>query len=296
MQAAARSCMSIGAWLVCVAATAQTPAGELHAAAVDIEPVTLAITGARPGDAVSGDLRLPRGSPGRVPAVLILHSSPGYDGRGTFYAEALNRAGIATLEIDYLRGKGIPPTPRDNLPHVFQTLRHLTGHARIDPARVGVLGFSWGGILAVLASSSDLAREYGDGRQFAAHVGLYPICWQHHAIAAGRSNWFGRNIYARVTGRPVLILAGGQDAFDDPDSCQRFVAALRPQARANFSVTTYPTATFGWDSRFGSATYDSGVNKGRGGINTIVADPKVAEQSREDVVALFATALSTAPR
>jgi hypothetical protein len=62
-------------------------------------------------------------------------------------------------------------------------------------------------------------------------------------------------------------------------------------ARVDLSVITYPSATFGWDSRFSSATYDAGVNKGRGGINTIVADQEIARQSREAVVEFFATAL-----
>jgi len=52
---------------------------------------------------------------------VILHSSPGFDGRGAFYAEALNQAGIATVEIDYMQGKGIPASPAHNLPHAYET-------------------------------------------------------------------------------------------------------------------------------------------------------------------------------
>jgi dienelactone hydrolase len=119
------------------------------------------------------------------------------------------------------------------------------------------------------------------------------VCWRHHAIATGRSAWFDRQTYARLTGRPVLILAGGRDAFDaNAEACHQFVAALPSEAQAAFKVTVYPTATFGWDSRFGSATYDAGVAQGRGGINTIVADPEVARQSREAVASFFAATLA----
>jgi hypothetical protein len=56
---------------------------------------------------VSGNLTLPV-SPGKVPAIVILHSRAGIDGTGVFYAEALNRAGIATLEIQpYLEIKSV---------------------------------------------------------------------------------------------------------------------------------------------------------------------------------------------
>lgn len=294
MGAAARFCKCLAAWLVSIGALAQQTKADASIA-VDLEPVPFTITGAPTGAKISGDLRLPRGDGQPMAAVLILHSSPGFDGRGDFYAEALNRVGIATLEIDYLEGKGIPATPRDNLPLVFRTLHHLAGHARLDPRRIGVLGFSWGGLLAVLTSSSEVAREYGDGLQFAAHVGLYPICWRHQAIATGQSGWFGREVYRHVTGRQVLILAAGKDAFDEPDSCQRFVSELPPDTSRSFSVTRYPAATFGWDSRFSSATYDAGVNQGRGGINTIVADPEIARRSREHVVDFFSAVLS-APR
>src|SRR5262245_10106755 len=55
---------------------------------------------------IAGQLRMPDYD--RRAGVLILHSTPGFDGRGAFYSEGLNQAGIATLEIDYLEGKGMP--------------------------------------------------------------------------------------------------------------------------------------------------------------------------------------------
>lgn len=241
-----------------------------------------------PGAAVSGDLRMPGSTHDRLPAVLLLHSSPGFDGRGAFYAEALNRAGIATLEIDYLRGKGLPATARHNLPHAYETLRYLADHPRIDRLRIGVMGFSWGGILSVLTSSEELTRHYTGGKlRFAAHLGIYPLCWRHRAVLAGTVKSFEPVTYHRVTGRPVHILAGGKDDYDDPDSCEKFLAELPAQARPAFSLTVYPNATFAWDSRFSSASYDNGAKKGTGGIATVIANPDIANQSREFSVAYF---------
>ena len=168
---------------------------------VSIEKMSFKVADAfEPGAAVSGDLRIPDSKLDRLPVVLILHSSPGFDGRGAFYAEALNEAGIATLEIDYLRGKGLPATPRHNLPHAYETLKYLAGHPRIDPMRIGIMGFSWGGIISLLTSSDELTRQYTGGTlRFAAHLGLYPICWIHRQVVAGTSPFFKPTIYQRVT-------------------------------------------------------------------------------------------------
>ena len=138
-------------------------AGAQHS--VSIEHMSFTVVNAfERGAAVSGELRLPASIHDRLPAVLILHSSPGFDGRGAFYAEALNQAGIATIEIDYLRGKGMPATPRHNLPHAYETLAYLARHPRIDPTRIGIMGFSWGGIISVLTSSEALTRQYTRGQ------------------------------------------------------------------------------------------------------------------------------------
>jgi dienelactone hydrolase len=256
---------------------------------VSIEKLSFKIVDAfEPGAAVSGELRIPDSNHDRLPAVLILHSSPEFDGRGAFYAEALNQAGIATVEIDYLRGRGMPATPRHNLPHAYETLQYLAGHRRIDSMRIGVMGFSWGGIIAVLTSSDELTRRYTGGTpRFAAHLGLYPLCWIHRAVLAGTSKNFDPTVYQKVTGRPVHILDGDKDDYDDPDSCERFLAELPADVRTHFSVTIYPGATFARDSRFSRTYRDIGVNKGKGGMANVIANPDIAKLSREFVVTFF---------
>ena len=262
---------------------------------VTTEKLSFDVAGAfERGATVSGDLRIPASRRERLPAVVFLHSTPGFDGRGAFYAEALNRAGIATVEIDYMQGKGMPATPRHNLPHVYQTLQHLARHPRIDAARIGILGVSYGGTIALLTSSDELTREHTGGKlRFAAHLPIYPVCWRHSRILDGTSSWqFKRTVYQRVTGRPVHILTGDKDDYEnDPDSCPKFLAALPPQVRPTFDLTVYPGATFGWDSPFGSVTWDAGAKQGKGGFRTIVANPEIAQRSRAFAVAFFTTHL-----
>jgi uncharacterized protein len=245
------------------------------------------VANAEKGAMVSGELRLPDAKTGRLPAVVILHSSPGFDGRGAFYAEALNQAGIATVEIDYMQGKGLPRSPRDNLPHAYQTLQYLAGHPRIDPMRIGIMGFSWGGIIAVLTSSDELTREHTVGKvRFAAHLGLYPICWRHAEMLAGKSKFFQPSVYRRVTGRPVHILVGDKDD-SDLDGCPKFMAALPAEVKPHVSLTVFPGATFAWDSRFSSRTHQAGAFQGKGGFINTVADPEISKRSRDFTVSFF---------
>jgi dienelactone hydrolase len=256
---------------------------------VSIEKVSFKVTEAfEPGAEVVGELRVPDSKRGRLPALLIVDSSPGFDGRGAFYAESLNEGGIATLEIDMMQGKGMPASPRHHLPHAYESLQYLARHPRIDATRIGIMGFSWGGMVALLTSSEELTRQYTVGSlRFAAHLGLYPICWRHGAVIAGEDKYFNPSVYEWVTGAPVHILAAEKDDYDEPDSCGKFLAALPPQARAHFSLTVYPGATFGWDSRFGSASYMAGAKKGKGGIAHVVANADLASQSREFAVGYF---------
>jgi len=119
----------------------------------------------------------------KLPAVLILHGSGGVDARGDFYEAALNAAGVATLQIDMWEARGVtgvanrPQLPILTIPDAFSALAYLSAQTNIDPDRIGVLGFSWGGVVSLASSERLYAGQFGGGRKFAAHVANYPVCY-----------------------------------------------------------------------------------------------------------------------
>ncbi len=238
---------------------------------------------------VSGTLIL-TSSPIKAPAVLILHSRAGIDGTGMFYADALNRAGIATLEIEMFQGATqMPRDSRENLPHAFGALKFLAENQAIDAERIGIMGFSRGGGLALMAATQMYSEIYTKGKlRFAAHLSLYPACAPHQRVAEGKWMGFEKGVYDTWTGKPVHILAGEQDDYDvDADACQKFVHALPAEARSNFGVTIYSGATHGWEIP-GDRTYFHDIAfKGKGGNVRYRHDPKIAEQSRQFAVDFF---------
>ncbi len=247
---------------------------------------------------VTGLLSVPKDQPAKSPAVLILHSSGGVDGTGARYAAALNKAGIATLEIEMFGpGQTVQshPTVQENMPHVFGGLEFLAAQQEIDPTRIGAMGFSWGGMLAIVAATERFTDEFTQGKfRFRALAALYPVCWIHSSVldgtAAGSPHKFlrlDRDAYLRFTGAPVLILAAEKDDYDDPDSCAKFVASANSSKGAAFSQTTYAGAYHGWDRLRDSQSSSPLARKGQGGPWRGYANPAQAEQSRQDIVRFF---------
>ena len=93
----------------------------------------------------------------KLPAVILLHGTGGVRYGGVYYAAALNRAGIATLEIDQWGGRGLPGGPSsrprnltDNLSDMAGAYGLLAARSEIDADRIGVFGSSMSGIEALL--------------------------------------------------------------------------------------------------------------------------------------------------
>jgi len=194
----------------------------------------------------------------RLPAVLILHGSAGVDSRGDFYEAALNEAGIATLQIDMWQARGVasaaerPKAPILTYPDAFSALAFLAQQPRIDAARIGVLGFSWGGLVSLGAAERLYAGQFGGGRTFRAHVAHYPVCyaWNNAALlgALGSSPaQFGVQ-WIDLTGAPVLIEVGTRDDYDNGSAaCEALARSVNRGQRGVVSVNAYPGATHGWD-------------------------------------------------
>jgi dienelactone hydrolase len=107
---------------------------------------------------VPATLRLPAVQ-APMPAVVIVHGSSGVDSRGPSYAAELNKAGIATLEIDMWAARGItggadrPRSVPETLPDAYGAFKFLAANPAIDPKRIGIMGFSWGGVVSMLTST-----------------------------------------------------------------------------------------------------------------------------------------------
>jgi dienelactone hydrolase len=242
---------------------------------------------------IAGRFQAPLNVTGKIPAVIILHDTAGVKNNGTYYATALNRAGIATFEIDQWGGRGLPGgassrprLPGDNLPDVAGAYRLLIARPEIDVARIGLLGFSMGGIetmLMMTRSNSDAIL--GSGNHFNAAVAFYPICWLYNRVPSAD--------FAELVDAKIRILIGSEDDYDDgPGACEELLHQLAPGDSRYVSLKVLPGATHIFDSLEGSYEFpDPASHRRKGGTVRVRANPAAREEARDDLVRFFTAAL-----
>lgn len=236
----------------------------------------------------------PSGGKTPFPAVLILHGSGGVDGRGAFHAKALQDAGIATLEIEMFPRGGRPKGTAFTMPHAAAALKWLAVQPEVDPKRIGVMGFSWGGVMAVTMASKLVQERLGsDVPVPIAFAPFYPTCTVMLRNISNRWHpFFGWHV--RMGERPMLIQVGNDDDYEEGDrACDPLVAAWPEATRASTSIIYYDGATHGFDTQMpGSSFFDQYARGGKGGQVRFFPSPRDAEASRNAVAAFFSKSLS----
>ena len=239
-----------------------------------------------------------------LPAVLILHGSGGVDSRGDFYARALNAMGIATLEIDMWEARGLsgggsrPPLPIFTYPDAFAALAYLADRPEIDPERIGILGFSWGGFVSMAAAEELYANTFGGNLRFAAHVAHYPVCYgfNNTDITLLQPADEKGTQFLNLTGAPVLIEVGTEDDYDNgADNCRSLIGELPdPQDRRAVQLEVYQGAYHAWDRLQIPVTVDDPFADEGSYFSTgvvpkveIIPDVEQAYRSRKRVVEFF---------
>jgi dienelactone hydrolase len=136
---------------------------------------------------VTGYLYLPGGAKGAVPAVILKHGSAGLTGAQgdniRKWARSINDWGMAAFVVDSFGPRGIGDSASDqgklrslaDLADSFAALKVLAADARIDPRRIGIIGWSRGGAVAMATAleSARLAVLTANDAKFAAHVVFY---------------------------------------------------------------------------------------------------------------------------
>lgn len=230
----------------------------------------------------------------QVPAVVIAHGSNGIDSRGQLHALDLNRAGMATLELDMWGARGLaggsegrPKAAWENLPDVFGAFALLAAHPRVDPQRIGVLGFSWGGVVTLLSATRRCRDQYlPAGQQFAAHAAMYPACWIYNTVPGYELR--------DLTGARVLVLVGGRDRYDDPGNPDHdLITGLGPADRALVQTVVYPGAEHGFNMLEAPYQYrDPILHRGQGGEGRSAPHPESREAARLALLQFFGDALA----
>lgn len=169
-------------------------------------------------------------STGAPTAAVVVCPGGGYwlraDHEGAPVAAWLNSLGVTGFVLDYRVAPHRHPAPLRDAQRAVRLVRHHAGRWGIDPARVGVLGFSAGGHLA-----ASLATHFDGG----------------HPAADDPVERVGCRPDLVVLGYPVISFvahghAGSIANLLGPDPPED----LRRRLSAELSVTTETPATFIW--------------------------------------------------
>jgi len=212
-------------------------------------------------DVLLGDMRLARRTTGvgtlflppdaspaaPVPAMVVVHGSGGISpGREMEYGKLLSEAGYAAMVIDYYEPRGATPdvnymirvlsiTEFDAITDAYAALKILQTHPDIDARRIGIAGFSYGGMAARFSMDSRIKEALAPSAPpFAAHVDYYGPCFQNLNSPA-------------LTGAPLLTLRGTEDASNELPACVRREEELRKLGAAVESHV-YPGAGHAFES------------------------------------------------
>ncbi len=203
------------------------------------------LTGQTNGKSVilAGELRIPSGKPGTIfPAFVLVHGSSGIGINIDRWARELNKIGVAAFVLDSFTARGIVSTSTDQsqLDHLamlydaYRALDLLASHPKIDPKRIGIIGFSKGGVAGIYAAMDRFHNVYGSKKsRFAVYMAFYPPCYQYLNDD-------------RVDKKPIIIFHGQADDYVPMAPCREYVNRLQTIG-VNIKLIGYANAYHGFD-------------------------------------------------
>ncbi len=160
---------------------------------------------------LEGRLHLPEGDRGQIPGVVVCHPHPLFGGSMhnnvvSGICDALNAAGIAALRFNF-RGVGASEGSFDNGLGEQDDLRAalvaLAARPEVDVGRLGLVGYSFGGMVALAVGSWEAKVK--------ALAAVSPV------LAPG---------VLRGVDKPVLLISGSHDHVVTPQALRREAAGM----------------------------------------------------------------------
>jgi dienelactone hydrolase len=187
----------------------------------------------------------PSGS-GTFPAVVLMHGCHGVSSSNRDWAHWFAERGYVALVVDSWRPRGLVEacTPGEELPSTARfddaigALRWLQKRSYVDRQRVGIIGWSNGGVFAMAAvNGPTFERTKKRGVEipepgFRAAVGVYPGgCF---------------TLVDELSVRPLLLLVGADDDWTLASECVELTEKQRAKG-ADVTLVVYPGAVHYFD-------------------------------------------------
>ena len=176
---------------------------------------------------------------GRHAAMVLVHGFEGVsEAREGFWARELAALGVATLVIESFSARSVGTSianqssvsTAQGVRDAYAALGYLAALKEVDAARIGIMGMSRGGSVALRAV--DHRKHAAAGPGFAAAVALYPGCVAQY-----------RNPQPSA---PIQVLVGAADDYTTVKHCADYLQRIRA-AGGVAELRVYPGARHGFD-------------------------------------------------
>ena len=191
---------------------------------------------------VDAILKLPTGQ-GPFPLVIGVAGSLDWGSHHLQYLEMFRSIGIATLEIQSFSSRGIKSTVGSQVEvttatmvlDAYRALDKISMHPAIDKDRIGIMGWSLGGGVALFSGWIPLIKKINSKNSFAAHLSIYPPC-----IAQPQNPIFTKS--------PMHILIGELDSWVPALACKELSDNAK-QSGSDIGITVYPNSHHSFDRK-----------------------------------------------
>jgi len=189
---------------------------------------------------LTGDLSKPEGN-GPFPAVILMPGCAGGKYNIGDWENILAKEGYVTFAVDSLGPRGVDnvcsspeeklktPTPVDRVSDVHAAKQYLETLSYIDKDRIAVIGFSHGGITALIMALNPMP-----GKPFKAIIAFYPYCFP---IDPAKNN----------LSSSLMILSAGNDDWCPAKLCEAYTEILKGLDH-EIILKVYPGAYHAFDN------------------------------------------------
>jgi dienelactone hydrolase len=198
---------------------------------------------------VPAHLFLPANNDKKVPAMVVMHGIGGlYNRSGQKrayweYAEMMAKNGVAAILVDShgARGYGVSNMLESTSVSVysfaadaFSAADLLRTHPLIDPNKIGIMGFSKGGMTTLLVTDQRFANSLSASKsKFNLHIPIYPGCQN-----------FPEKLQPTMS--PVHMLLGEKDNYTGITGCFEIEKKLKASTTPTHMII-YKGAVHSWD-------------------------------------------------